>query len=247
MQLTKKTTLFFVSGAVLIAGLFLFERKPSDTINIKELQPEQLNFAESNKVQPIKPIDANIQATDSSQAVTPKLESTISRLKEADLKTWQMIEEIIKSKNDNDPRLDKELKHQSPEVRAALYEKYEAIPNEARNDRGLIAYMIARDFESAADAQFMKKVFEEPPCLSLADCKSTMPEDPHHSGENQITQNYPQMATLFQIEKRLTEHPEVLKDASIREAIASTLRQAESYAVPIVSNKAQQIRTRFGL
>lgn len=236
---------------MLIAGLFLFERKPSETVSLKELKPSQVNFSETNKIKETtsgaESAAAETKSTESSTAVSTKLETAISKLQGNDIKVWQTFEEVLKSKNDNDPRLDKDLKHQSPEVRAALYEKYDTIPAEVRNDRGLIAYMIARDFSSAADLQFMKKVFEEPPCLSLADCKTAMPEDAHHSGENQITQNYPQMATLFQLEKNLTERPQILKDPVQREGAIATLRQAESFAVPIVSQKAQQIRARFQL
>lgn len=211
-------------------------------------KPSQLDFSNSNSLSTATesttsaPVDQTALPPDGSQIL-----SSIAKLEGQNLATWQTFEDILKKRNDNDPRLDTELKSPSPEIRKALYEKYDLIPSEARNDKGLIVFLIARDFNSPEDAQFLKKVFEEPPCLSLADCKTVGPDDAHHAGVDQTTLNYPQLAGLYQLEKRLETHPEILKDPVQRADVVAILRQAEAYQVPKVQAKASQIRSRFQL
>lgn len=253
MQQTKKKSILIVFiGALLLAGLFLFARQQSQ-ISPENLKPSQLNFSESNelpKTAATRFTDATTEsgpkATDQNE-VPSKVSIALNKLQNEDLKKWQTFESILSSKNDNDPRIDQEFKHISSDLKIALMEKYATIPAESRNDRGLISFLVARDLNSTADTDFLKKVFEEPPCLSLADCKTIGPDDAHHSGINQTTLEYPKMAALYQIEKRLTEHPEILSNPSLREGIVADLRQAEACPVPMIQQKALQIRTRFQL
>lgn len=250
MQQTKKTSILVVFiGALLLAGLFLFSRQQTQ-ISSENLKPSQLNFSESNEL-PTRAVTNSTATEATSQKAAdqpkPSVSTAISQLQNDDLKKWHVFESILNSKNDNDPRVDQELKQISPNLKAALIEKYASLPAENRNDRGLISFLIARDLNSVADTDFLKKVFEEPPCLSLADCKTIGSDDPHHSGINQTTLNYPQLAALYQIEKRITEHPEILNNPLLREGLVADLRQAEASPVPAVQQKASQIRSRFQL
>jgi hypothetical protein len=248
---TKKLPLICTLIALLIVGLSFFWRK-HQADQLAEVSDEvtklrQVNFANGNKLE-----DSDIpekKAPTATEAAANKSsdEQIAAKLSGDDLKNYQTFDAILKSKNDNDPRLDQDLKHQSAAVRNAMIEKYAQLAPEDKNGRGLIAYMISRDAQSAEDLQFMKSVFDQPPCLSLADCKSTGPADPHFSTTNQTTLVYDQKVILFQIEKTLTEHPEYLKDPVKREGFVATLRQAESYGVSSIQQKAQEIRARFGL
>jgi hypothetical protein len=83
--------------------------------------------------------------------------------------------------------------------------------------------------------------------LSLADCKTVGPDDPHHSAMNQTTLNYPQLATLYKLESALRSNPEILKNPTERERAVSILSHAESFPVPAVQERALQIRNEFGL
>ena len=136
----------------------------------------------------------------------------LSVLGATDVATLETIEAVVKSKNDNDPRINTELKSLSPDVHQALYAKYKAFPAEDRNNRGLVVFLIARDLKSVADLDFLKKVYAESPCLSLEDCKNVGSDDAHFSGTNQTTMNYPQFAGLYQLEKQLEGRRDLLKD-----------------------------------
>ena len=237
--------------ALLIVGLSFFWRSHQAN-QITEISDEvtklrQVNFANGNKLEDSDVPEKKALSAVETEAAKVSDEQIAAKLSGEDLKSYQLFEAILKSKNDNDPRLDQDLKHQSQAVRNAMIEKYTQLAPEDKNERGLIAYMISRDVQSPEDLQFMKSVFDQPPCLSLADCKSTAPADPHFSTLNQTTLIYDQKVVLFQIEKNLTEHPEYLKDPVKREGFVAALRQAESYAVPSIQQKAQEIRSRFGL
>lgn len=207
-----------------------------------------MNFSETNTLPTTVQTGSTSQAASVTTTTTsPQLDTAVSKLSEPDLKAWKTFESILQTKNDNDSRMDQDLKKLSPEMRKALFEKYNSLPAEDRSDRGLITFLIARDITTPDDLSFLKSVFEESPCLSLADCKTVGPDDPHFSSVNQTTLNYPQLNTLFQLEKTLEAHPEYLKDPEMREKFVATLRQAETFAVPVVQQKAQQIRARFQL
>jgi hypothetical protein len=158
-----------------------------------------------------------------------------------------VFEEILKSNNDNDPRLDSVLRQLSPETRSALYERYGKLKPEDRDGRGLIVFLIARDLSYASDVEFLAKVYQEQPCLSLGDCKNTGSDDPHFSGVNETTLNYPQFAGLFQLESQLAMRPRLLQNPEFKSQLEYLLKQAESFPVPAIADKAAEIRKRFGL
>lgn len=210
-------------------------------------KPSQLNFSNSNALPTATESSNSATAEHSALPSESSQMPSVAKLQGMNLVTWQIFEEILKKKTDNDPRLDTELKNLTPEIRKALYEKYNALSDESRSEKGLVTFLIARDFSSADDTQFLKKVFEEPPCLSLTNCKMAGPEDTHHAGVDQTTLIYPQLVTLYQLEKRLEANPQILKDPILREGVVAILRQAETYQVPKIQDKATQIRARFQL
>lgn len=242
LQTNKKNISLFL-GALLIAGLFLFYKKQNSSPDFSNLNPNQFDLKKSNQIQSTVE-NQNLQApstTDAKPIFTP------TGLNADEVNIWTTFENILISKNDNDPRMDQLLKHLSPNLKKALFEKYDQIESEKRNDKGLITFLIGRDLKTTEDATFLKKVFEEAPCLSLADCKSTAPEDPHHSSTNQTTLSYPQLVALYEIEKNLSENPSLLDNLNVRASIVNALRQAENFPVPAVHNKARQILNRFKL
>jgi hypothetical protein len=241
----SKSRLMFLLGALLIAGLFVFLRERRDHgAPLSHLKPSQVDFTQSNQLQTetaTTPVEKAASSVDKQNA------NYIPKLPEKDQIRWATLEEILKSKNDNDPRMDKDLKVMSPEFHQALFEKYEAIQPEKRNERGTIAFLIARDLKSPEDAEFLKKIYEESPCTSLADCKSVGSEDPHYAGMNQTTLNYPQLISLYQIDARLSANKELLADANTKDAIAAALRQAAGFPVPAVSQKAEELIQKWRL
>ncbi len=170
-----------------------------------------------------------------------------SRLTDVELKKLTAFHEILNSKKDNDPRIDSELKELSPQFKATLSEIYAQLPVESRNGRGLITFLVARDLESVQDARFLQQVFQEAPCLSLQNCTSLAPSDPHMDGINQTSLSYPQLAALFQLERRLESNQDLLQNPEIKAEVSNILREARQFPVGAVQDRAESIQIKLGL
>jgi len=243
---TTKILFSFLIGALLIAGLFLFFRPGNHDNSSTSLKPSQLNFSESNQLSSSSPKhDTPSIAAPASETKSPSLHDNFSAQEKSQ---WATFEDILKTKNDNDPRLDQDLKKISSRFREALYEKYAQLPPEDHSRRGLVAYLIARNGSSIEDMQFLKKIFQEPPCLSMADCKSApVNQDPHHTSVDQTTLVYEQLSVLYLLERQISQNPSLLNDAASRSGFIQVLAQAESYPVPTVHEKARALRAKYGL
>lgn len=119
----------------------------------------------------------------------------------------QILNEILQSKNDNDPRLDQEFKDLRPETREALKAHYEQLKVEMRNERGTIVFLLGRNLDSKADFDFLKKVVQEPPCLSLADCAAVAA----NSGKEEVpgldvTLEYPKIVAIKSVKNYLAKN-----------------------------------------
>lgn len=234
MQPTKNLLFTLISFlALLIAALFYLKKEAP-------LKPAQLNFTQNNKIAPVeKPTE--VKAPEAVAPSAPKLFAPPEAAK------WMVFEEVLLGKNDNDPRINSELRELSQSTHSALYERYDSIAPENRNGRGLVVFLISRNLKSAVDIDFLKKVYQEQPCLGLDDCKNTGSADPHFSGLNQTTLNYPQLAGLYQIEQQLHDRPALLADPVMKDGILFLLKQAENFPVPQVQQKATEIRKRYNL
>jgi hypothetical protein len=226
-------------GALLIAGLFYFQRSTRSEQSSPRLKPSQMDFSKSNQL-PAAPLQkpTTQQQVELSQA---------NPLKAEDEKKWKAFEEILNSKNDNDPRVDEELRHLSPQMHDNLRKAYSHLPPENRNGRGFIAFLIARDLKDSNDVQFLQEIYQEPPCQSLQNCAEAAAADPHFDGINATSLNYPQLASLYQLQKRLEADPSVLESPEMRNSISQTLREARQFPSSAVQNRAQQIQEKFGL
>ena len=248
---TSKNFLVLISitGALLIAGLFLFSHhsEPVAELTAKITKPSQLNFSESNQIQQVPKASARASATETLQQEKNEVSIAVQKLEGEDRAKWFVFESIYNSKNDNDPRMDRELKKMSVALHEALYEKYDSLLPENHSGKALIAYLIARDLTTTNDAQFLKKVFQESPCLSLPDCKTQSSENSHHSATDQTTLIIAQLNILYSLEQKIQSTPQVLSDAPERSRIVQVLIAAENYPVPTVHEKAHAIRTRFSL
>lgn len=254
----KKSLILIFSGALLITGLFLFLK--NKTINTPEIsKPSLLSFTDGNEVKTAEKsevlFDKNHEVIAENELEEQKKSSTeinnssayLNKFSEQDKTIWSTLEAVLNSNNDNDPRINLDLKNLSPSIHEALYEKYESIISENRNAKGLIVFLVARDLKSKEDIEFIAKTYQEAPCLSLDDCKNVGSDDAHHSGPNQTTLVYPQLAGLYQIEQQIKIRPEILKDPALRNEIVSLLKQAEDFPVLIVQQKAKEIRHKNNL
>lgn len=245
----RQTKVFFslILGALLTAGLFLFLRNHKSTpLEQTELKPSQLDFTQSNELPEKNNKAEKPQHKESSSLISEP--QAVQNFSQEEKSQWQIFETLLKTKNDNDPRLDQELKKLSPPFRVALYQKYDLLPPEDHSGRGLIVFLIARNISSQEDIDFLKKIYQETPCLSLANCKSAENNtDPHHSSTDQTTLVYEKLAGLYLIEKQISQNPDLLNNASYRSGTIQVLAQAESYPVPAVHEKARSIRVKYGL
>jgi hypothetical protein len=243
MILQSKNLKIFTAVALFIAGLFYFYESEKESA-LKILKPSQLDFSKSNELSKNYRPPADTQPT-----VKEIEENTLAKLQldTAEAKAWKSLEEILKSKNDNDPRIDSELKNLSLNFHKAIYEKYTQLKPEQRNERGTLVFLIARDLKDANDLDFLKNVYRETPCLNMLDCSNSTDQVQDEAGSNQTTLQYPQLAGLYQLERQLQKRPEFLKDPMLRAGVVDVLQNAESYAVPQISEKAMRIREKYAL
>lgn len=147
----------------------------------------------------------------------------------------QVLNEILASQNDNDPRMDSELKKLNSEAKLALREKYSQLPETQRNARGTIVFLIGRNLAEPSDYQFLKQVVAESPCLGLADCSQPMLQGSadHEDNGLGVVLDYPQLTAL----KALASHP--AQDDSLKSLQAEVLQIAKASRSSKVSEAAE--------
>ena len=152
----------------------------------------------------------------------------------------QALEAILASRNDNDPRLDRDFNALSLEAKRLFRKKYQELPLEKRNERGIIVFLLGRNLRAAEDWAFLRGVVNEPPCLSLSDC-SRQPR-PGGDGEDalgdEVTRAYPCLVALKQAEYAL------VKSTGTPEAL-EVIRLGKKSATPVVARMAEKLEQRF--
>ncbi len=233
----------------LIAKFYLRSKASStdpDTTQSSSLQTD--SFQKNDVISKTEKSDPQNLSKESSAVENETLSSVIGNLNSEDRNKWNAFENILKTKNDNDPHVDKELKSTSPTLHEALFLKYNSMPSEDRSGKGLIVYLIARDIKSEEDVQFLKKIYQEKPCLSLSDCSSlAQDEDSHHASTTQTTLLYPQFTALYVIAKELKDKPELLNDVKYRNGVIQIITLAENFPVSSIQNKAREIKQKYNL
>ncbi|MBI5202421.1 MAG: hypothetical protein HY925_12595 [Elusimicrobia bacterium] len=103
----------------------------------------------------------------------------------------RLLEDVLKAKNDNDPRLDSGFENLTPEEKRVFRTLYSKIPREGRNERGTVVYLLGRNLKQPEDWTFLREVVSEPPCLGLQDCSRPGAGD-------EVTLAYPALVALRQ-------------------------------------------------
>jgi hypothetical protein len=218
----NNVSLLIIGAAVIVLPFFLAKRAPHSA------------SVSSN-------VDKKVVVATENEA--PALSAAAhNEIKPEDQKKLQVLQEILSSKNDNDPRVDSELKNLSPALHHSAIELYQKLPAENRNGRGFLVFLISRDLQYPEDYQFLQSIYEESPCLSLENCGQTQNADPHLSGVTNISLVYPQMVALYQIEKKLNQKMDL---TSSSDQLRSIVIQAENFAAPSVQKKATEISQRL--
>lgn len=153
-----------------------------------------------------------------------------------------LLDEVLASRNDNDPRLDTAFDGLSLAEKASFRRRYEELPRERRNERGTIVYLLGRNLAVPEDWAFLRKVVAEPPCLSLSDCSKKGPEAPEPGDE--VTLAYPALVALRQAALKLPEpQARLVLDDGARSPVPAVRRLA-SRLVKEVSGPEVKDRTR---
>ncbi|MGK5084787.1 hypothetical protein WDW37_15950 [Bdellovibrionota bacterium FG-1] len=160
-----------------------------------------------------------------------------------DLEQVKVLDEILISKNDNDPRLDREFRMLDAPAKALFREKYAKLSLEKRNERGTIVFLVGREISSPDDVAFLHQVLNEPPCRSLAHCDrddtgSVSPEEQHWDMANETTLAYPQLVALKSFAGHLTSGA---RHAELDQQTLAALESAKNSPVRKVALMADEI------
>lgn len=234
---TKPASILIRAGAALALALFLgagawvfwFAVSPKGTV-----VQENVATTEIPNATPATPLAA--------QPLPTGLPASAPALGAEDQARVSLLDEFFRTKNDNDPRMDTELRHLSPALKQAFVAKYAALPVEARNERGTIVFLIGRDLTSAADVEFLHSVLTEAPCMGLASCGSVDRGDDHSQLASDITLAYPQLVALKAYGKQ-RENKKL--DPALRRQIEDSLAVAKNNANPLISQAAQEAAGDF--
>lgn len=210
------------------------------------ISPEQITAETANQAPSQASASSDpVLVTDTTRApIVIKANAKYSAPVQAKLK---ILEEVLNSKNDNDPRLDSEFEKISDEVKLALIETYGALPKESLNERGTVVFLLGRNITTEKDLEFFQELLVESPCLSLADCsKENMVENPgdEHLVESQATTLiYPQLMALRLVSASYGES----KNTALKERIRDFFRTAEQSPSEYLGEEAKRIAEEAGI
>jgi hypothetical protein len=149
-----------------------------------------------------------------------------------------ILDDILRSRNDNDPRLDSEFNHLTLQTKVLFQGTYGGLRPEKRNERGTIVYLLGKNTDSAGDWAFLRIVVTEPPCLSLADCSK---KPARGGGEeamgDEVTLAYPCLVALKSAQRVL----ESSKDPNQIKGAQSVVAAAKTSKVSAVVKLAEKI------
>ncbi len=149
------------------------------------------------------------------------------------------LEDILRSRNDNDPRLDRDFIGLSEDAKRAFREKYASLARERLNERGTIVYLLGKNVRTPGDWVFLRGIAAEPPCLSLADCSK--PSGGGGEAGDEVTLAYPSLVALRQARRAAEEggsRPEA--EAVLRAGTASKVRAVARLASTLEAGFAKK-------
>lgn len=205
---------------------------------------QQNNPPEPQTLAP-RTIDGNKQATAQviSSTPTPSPVTAAPTITAEDHAKLAVLSDILEKKNDNDLRLDQDLKILSPGTKELFKRRYHDYAAEKLNERGTVVFLLGRNLNTIEDFEFLGNVLSEAPCLSMADCnKDSARASAHLESNTELDLAYPQIVALKSLERYLfSEHP----TAAFLERALSQLRIAQNSKVHKVSELATEMLTRY--
>ena len=150
-----------------------------------------------------------------------------------------IVDDVLRTGRDDDPRLDRELRHLDAATRQQIRNRYAQAAPEKRNQRGTLVFLLGRNLKSNADFTFLGDVLNEPPCLNLADCtKSVGVTRSHQQAGIAVTLAYPQLVALDALNTYL-RHAE---DVSVAIPVLEIGSRSPN---PLVARAADRLRQKY--
>lgn len=211
-------------------------------------------------------VNGNVPVRTSSEVGTPQgRDSTslqVDRREEIEESEAQLriLNEVLASKNDNDPRLDQELRFLGPQARAKIRDLYYTLPQERLSEKGTLVFLLGRNLQDEKDFKFIQNVLNEPACLSLENCQrpggggaqavegerptpgdggASVAGHSHDNGVDSVTLIYPQLVAVRTIARLVKEYK---VNASNRVWMQRTLEVARNSPVNRVAIEAGAIQ-----
>ena len=142
---------------------------------------------------------------------------------------------ISLSKNDNDPRLDRDFNDLTAAQKEDIRAYYRRLPSEYRNDLGTAVYALGKNLTAPEDWAFLREVVAEPRCLSLADCAKG---SPGAADGDDVTLAYPALVALKQAQR-------VLESDSKNKDARSVIEAARKSQAPAVQRLIGRLDRKF--
>ena len=120
------------------------------TLRPQSLHPAQVSF---ERVQAMTPPIAKGPEWHSGKS--PFLTTSFESQRPETARKIQILNEIFQSKNDNDPRLDRDFNQLTLEEKQALEQQYDQLSTESRNERGTIVFLIGKNLSTQKDFDFL--------------------------------------------------------------------------------------------
>lgn len=226
-----KLTLWIIT-ATLLGGYYYWSKTAANT------QP-QVSAVVKDNIPPIQ--DRGIEGRNAVKLPEKKPPNNESQVRPVLVKD-KILDDILARRDDNDPRLDSELRVLDEPTKAVFRRKYRALEKEKLNERGTIVFLLGRNIRSKTDINFLASVIRESPCLSLSNCSQapqTIDEHVFHASGMEVTLAYPELVTLRSVATFLKTKSG--SDAALLNSAAEIIRIARNSANPVVAKTANEL------
>ena len=160
------------------------------------------------------------------------------------MKKLEVLHEILSAHNDNDPRLDKELRVLDEPTKKLFREHYSSLPREEQNQRGTIVFLLGRNLTTPEDFEFLGGVLRESPCLSLENCETPPARANREETTNDLALSYAQAVVLNSLENFLKDGG--ANTSSMRETAVALVKESAQSRSPVIARLGQKLSSRFG-
>jgi hypothetical protein len=238
--------ILILAFAVLLGTAAYFSTRSKNTGPITDVATVSVEVPTPTEASPAPLVSTPESARDSGMLPSP----AVVALSERERDQLRIVDDVVGTNADNDPRMDRDLKVLSPAVRQQLRLRYHQLASEKRNSKGTLVFLLGRNLNEPADLEFFKEVLSEPPCLSLADCThlptvTPLNEEDEHNAGLSVALAYPQMVALHAIKRRLDQQKFASLDAVVQAKLREIVEKGLASKIPQVVAAARELQQRL--